>query len=265
MSRESSSSSRRRSSESDDHTSHTSLTSFDGFVLGKGKGKERAVGREYAAVGEEEIRGRRYPLSGSSTSTNAYDQYDQPSSSRRGSAQSAYSVSSSHEPKLRHRLSSITQLSVAAGNVRKRRLLHFILALSIPVLGLLLANEIRISNHRTQLHALAPNEDRTHEWEAMDMGIRSQSLAKLRKGYEKKRRKELGRRTGPFLPIMPTPDNYYSEDALYAEVEDHWPEWWGSSDIAGPSPFDHTPVISKGEKKRLLFLTSKSCPSCRCD
>lgn len=41
-------------------------------------------------------------------------------------------------------------------------------------------------------------------------------------------------------------------------VGDWWPEWWGGSDEFGKSPYDYTPPLLVGEKKRVLFLTSES-------
>lgn len=43
---------------------------------------------------------------------------------------------------------------------------------------------------------------------------------------------------------------------VVGDSEDAWPAWWGGSDEAGPSPFDHVPPPLAGEKRRILFLTS---------
>ena len=47
------------------------------------------------------------------------------------------------------------------------------------------------------------------------------------------------------------------EEQYENEVVDWWPEWWGGSDEVGKSPYDYTPAPVAGEKKRVLFLTSK--------
>lgn len=143
--------------------------------------------------------------------------------------------------------------------MRRTRILQLVLALSIPFLGLLLANEIRINNHRTRLHEHAPPERRTTQWEAMDIDVRPQTLAEMRKGYEKKRRKELEGYVGHgwMVPFWPTPDRDFDEGAFLEDVTGWWPEWWGSSDQVGASPYDHAPAHGQGEKKRLLFLTSE--------
>lgn len=257
MSRRSSSSSPRRSSESEDHTSNTSSTSIDATSKEPvgGKGKERAreyeseighVGLVRTASGENRGRRNRYPLSG-------------PVHDQNGTASTSYSptYSTSDEPDSRPR-----RRSSLAVNVRRTRILQLVLALSIPVLGLLLANEIRINNHRTRLHESAPPERRTTEWEAMDVDVRPQTLAEMRTGYAKKRRKELEARMGSgwILPFWPTPDVDYDEQA----VQGWWPAWWGNRDEVGPSPYDHVPASAHGERKRLLFLTSEFSPAKLC-
>ena len=264
MSRRSSSSSPRRSSGSEDHTSNTSSTSIDATSKGEGKGKERA--REYdhehdhtglVRVGSgsgsgshasHENRGRRsrYPLSGPI-------HHDLPTTSY---STTSYSLSD-FEPEV---IKPPRRLSLGV-NARRTRILQIVLALSIPILGLLLANEIRINNHRSRLHENAPPERRTTEWEAMDFDVRPQTLAEMRKGYEKKRRKELEANLGNgwVIPFWPTPDRDYDEQGFLEDVQGWWPEWWGSRDEVGPSPYDHVPAVAaRGEKKRLLFLTSES-------
>lgn len=266
MSRRSSSSSRRRSSESEDHTSNTSFTSTSVDAASKGKGKEKANAYEPAPEPEPEhehehsglmerresqSRGsrNRYPLS------NPFDPHG-PSTSY----SSSFPISDDNDIRPPAR-----RLSLGL-NVRRTRILQLVLALSIPVLGLLLANEIRINNHRTRLHESAPPERRTTEWEAMDVDVRPQTLGEMRLGYEKKRRKEIEGRTirGLPIPFWPTPDRDHHEELFVEDVHSWWPEWWGSRDDVGPSPYDHVPTPIHGEKKRLLFLTSKSPPFSSC-
>lgn len=94
----------------------------------------------------------------------------------------------------------------------------------------------------------------------MDVDVRPQTLAEMRKGYEKKRRKELDDNLGKgwVIPFWPTPDRDHDESGFLKDVQGWWPEWWGSRDEVGPSPYDHVPAVAaRGEKKRLLFLTSE--------
>jgi hypothetical protein len=226
----------------------------------KGKGKEREVALD---SGDEESRsytndygasgsGSR-PLSGSSWSS-------RPSSSKR--TIHPYPLSSTGSGRLRTILSSHT-----IGLSGKKRILQLVLALSIPVLGLLLANEFRISSHRTRLLDSLPDETRVQEWEALDLDTPPCELVNLRRGYEKKRRRELWekkRETGSYVPILPDGGQMdwldEDEERLQEEMVDWWPSWWGSSDVGGRSPYDHTPKAVAGgtEKKRVLFLTSES-------
>lgn len=244
----SSSSSRRRSSESEDRTSSTSFTSFDG--PDRGKGKERAA--QYY-LGEEESRGRRYPLS------DPWPRNEQASSSKRV-AQSAYPLSAHSTVKWWPGFSR-----ASSSNAGRKRILHLVLALSIPVLGLLLANEIRISGQRARLNPSAPTANRTNEWEAVDLDVVPYSLKGLRREYAKKRRREAQQQRewqGAALPLLPSPDGpeWSEEDeaSLIQEANLHWPTWWGNKDVVGASPYDHRPRASVGEKKRVLFLTSES-------
>jgi len=140
------------------------------------------------------------------------------------------------------------------------------LALSIPILGLLLANEIRISHNRAKLYTSLPDETRTNEWEALDFDTPPTGIVDLRRGYEKKRRRELWhqkREGGSYMPILPSAGQMDwrqdDEERLKQEIVDWWPAWWGNSDVGGESPYDHTPGPVKGDKKRVLFLTSELC------
>jgi hypothetical protein len=147
----------------------------------------------------------------------------------------------------------------------RRRLIQLILALSIPLFGLLLANELRIGSDRLRLYANVTPASRTHDWEGLDTHTPSCEILELRRGYEKKRRRELKdaeAQAGSFLTGLrrgwknwmdPTLEEQYEN-----EVEDWWPEWWGGSDEVGKSPYDYSPAPVVGEKKRVLFLTSES-------
>lgn len=225
---------------------------MNGSLTSKGKGKER---ENQLSGDEEEYRGRRYPLS----APDYRNGQSSSSSSSRLASQSAYPLSTRSNGRWRLDLAHLSP-----GSANKRRILHFVLALSIPVLGLMLANEIRISNNRSRLFGLAPMESRTSEWEAIDLDSSPHSLSERRKAYEKKRRREIEQeRTwqGSPLPLLPSPDGpewtVDDEHGLKEEVDDFWPGWWGSRDVVGPSPYDHTPKAGHGERKRVLFLTSK--------
>jgi hypothetical protein len=86
----------------------------------------------------------------------------------------------------------------------------------------------------------------------------------MRRGYEKKRRRsvEAQAQAGSFLTGLRIGWKNWMDPTLEEQVEivsgDWWPEWWGSSDEAGASPYDYAPPTIVGEKKRVLFLTSES-------
>jgi hypothetical protein len=132
------------------------------------------------------------------------------------------------------------------------------LALSIPLLALLLATEIHI--HRA-IRELSASDFGTKYRQHVDIDARAVDLGELRREYEKKRRKEALRARIPDGakgkrslegPVWGPAD----EEQLQVEVEDHWPEWWGNVDVVGPSPYDFAPA--GGGKKRVLFLTGGS-------
>jgi hypothetical protein len=148
----------------------------------------------------------------------------------------------------------------------QRRVIQLVLALSIPLLGLLLANELRIGADRLKLYANVTTASRTHDWEGLDTHTPPCEITELRRGYEKKRRRELvdaQAQAGSFLAGLGAGWRNWMDPTLdeggESEVVDWWPEWWGGSDEVGASPYDYTPPPVVGEKKRVLFLTSKLC------
>jgi hypothetical protein len=138
------------------------------------------------------------------------------------------------------------------------------LALSIPLLALLLANEWRI--HET-IAALPADYNAARRWEHADVDARALDLARLRRTFGTNRRKEVvnertprqsrGKRSQTQLaePGWGPAD----EQALRVAMSDHWPDWWGDVDLVGPSPFDHRPSET-GNKRRILFLTGEAEP-----
>lgn len=99
----------------------------------------------------------------------------------------------------------------------------------------------------------------------MDLEAAPIGIVDLRRGYEKKRRRELWhqkREGGSYMPILPSAGQMDwlddDEEKLKQEMVDWWPAWWGSSDAGDKSPYDYTPGPAEGDKKRVLFLTSGS-------
>lgn len=263
----SSSSSNRRSSESEDRTSTTSYASAD--VGYKGKGKARATDWDVESTLSGPARRsslRTHPLSAPSPwVAPGAGGVGEPGPSSSSSSSRAYPLSG--DQSWLDRLKSLAApLIHGYGKGRARRLFHLVLALSIPLFGLLLANEMRISAYRTRLQrGFGPLENRTGEWEAVDPDGVALSLVDFRVGYSKKRRRELledRNPNGAALRLWPSPDgpewSETDEATLSAGARQHWPAWWGSTDDVGASPYDHVPVPANGEKKRLLFLTSES-------
>jgi len=145
----------------------------------------------------------------------------------------------------------------------RRRLIQLLLALSIPLFGLLLANELRIGADRLKLYANVTPASRTHDWEGLDMHTPPCEITELRRGYAKKRRRELmdaQAQAGTLLTGLSLWWRNWMDPTQDAQeekgVSDWWPEWWGGSDEVGKSPYDYTPPMVTGEKKRVLFLTS---------
>lgn len=253
MPRSRSSSSNERSSSSADRTSNTSHTSPDLNY----KGKEREVYPFEQELDEEEGQG-------SGTHSRAYDQARNRRTSWAGKL--IFPTPSTSKKRVIHpyplsggsgRRRRLSSLAFRLGG--RRRIIQLILALSIPILGLLLANEIRVGNERMMLYANVTPASRTHDWEALDTHTPSCEITELRRGYEKKRRRELSggqERTGSFSYLMNWMDST-TEAQAQSEVGDWWPNWWGGSDEVGKSPYDYTPPVISGEKKRVLFLTSE--------
>ncbi|EIW71580.1 hypothetical protein TREMEDRAFT_27838 [Tremella mesenterica DSM 1558] len=139
------------------------------------------------------------------------------------------------------------------GQLSRRRILPILLALSIPILTLLLVREL-------SLHHTLRKAGQHQAW----LG-ESTDLVVLRREYERKRRKELSsltkkkrwRREEGFRQSQrdgeETAEGEREEERLRREVEDWWPVWWGNRDEVGKSPWDHTPI--EGRKRRVLFLT----------
>lgn len=148
------------------------------------------------------------------------------------------------------------------------RPLQLVLALSIPLLALLLANEWRI--HET-IAALPADHTAARRWENVDVDARALDLARLRRTFGTNRRKEVvaqrtpqqhrsrGKRSQTQKAELELGWGPADEQALQAAVGDHWPDWWGDADLVGPSPFDHRPSES-GNKRRILFLTGEAEP-----
>jgi hypothetical protein len=137
----------------------------------------------------------------------------------------------------------------------KRRIIHILLALSIPILGLLLISEIHIHRLRstsTHVTNILPST--------------SFNLQTLRIQYEKKRRREiqLERPSTGLLSRLSrkSADERLSWDVdvgrrVKEEVLDVWPVWWGQKDLVGVSPWDHIPEPMIGNRRRVLFLTGE--------
>ena len=91
-------------------------------------------------------------------------------------------------------------------------------------------------------------------------------IREVRRVYEKRRRKELQDVMNEQRRLLPRSErsvedrgwSLQTEVDLAKEVEDHWPDWWGSSDLVGRSPWDHVPVpVPEAQRKRVLFLTGE--------
>jgi hypothetical protein len=99
-------------------------------------------------------------------------------------------------------------------------------------------------------------------------------LGQMREEYERKRRRDIvvartppgyarrslmlleRNRDGDQAGSMGGVDWTLEEEAqLKHEVQDMWPEWWGSADVVGRGPFDHVPNLEG--KRRILFLTGE--------
>jgi hypothetical protein len=193
-----------------------------------------------------------------------------PPASRRSSSSSA-SVS---PPTRTSRLPSASSLPITlrprrrSGQLRLARCrpLQLVLALSIPLLALLLANEWRI--HET-IAALPAHHRAARRWEHADVDARALDLARLRRSFGTNRRKEVvaertpqhhqsrSKRSETQLAELELGWGPADEQALQAAVSDHWPDWWGDADIVGPSPFDHRPSETE-DKRRILFLTGEA-------
>ena len=140
------------------------------------------------------------------------------------------------------------RISHGLAQLARGRIVHLILALSIPLLVLALVQEIQVhARHRT----LAVS---TRDFELESLDDQVVDLALLRSKYEKKRRRALGEDEN-------TVSTYEQEERLQREVGDVWPEWWGNIDKVGHSPFDHIPGPIEGQRRRVLFLTSTSALS----
>jgi hypothetical protein len=140
----------------------------------------------------------------------------------------------------------------------QRRFLPILYALSIPILVLLLLHEWSTHAARTNAQVFTPNV--LHHAPGVDLRV-------IREEHELRRRKEivLGRsehgnvRRG--LKEMERGDmgniawTLEEEVQLGEEVKDVWPEWWGSADVVGRSPYDHIPQIEG--RRRILFLTGE--------
>lgn len=112
------------------------------------------------------------------------------------------------------------------------------LALAIPVLCVLLTLEVinQKANTETWARELAGREAKAATGQRVD-------LAAWRRRWVQHRRSR-------------SQDLMTQEDStLQALAADAWPAWWGSSDVVGPSPFDHIPTPLKGKKRGVLFLT----------
>jgi hypothetical protein len=86
-------------------------------------------------------------------------------------------------------------------------------------------------------------------------------LTGFRRSYEEQRRVNI---TAARLAERRSPRHAGSKDlywtledevVLQEEARDVWPDWWGSTDEVGPSPFDFQPQIHG--TRRILFLTGK--------
>lgn len=100
------------------------------------------------------------------------------------------------------------------------------LALSIPVLGLLIAREWIKRDQRLKLwESECASQDLATRW-----GFVPNGLDYLKRGQD--------------------------------EQEDLEWEWYGNRDVGGPSPFDHIPqeLPAGTERRRFLFLTGEWCP-----
>jgi hypothetical protein len=155
MSRSPSTSSNERSSSSADRTASTSQTSPD---LGySGKGREL-----YSPdLDEDEVYGMQSYSWDRRTSWAG--RLQMPSTPAFISKRIIHPYPLSSGPGRRRRSSLFT--SRFGG---QRRVIQLVLALSIPLFGLLLANELRIGADRLKLYANVTTASRTHDWEGLD-------------------------------------------------------------------------------------------------
>lgn len=126
-----------------------------------------------------------------------------------------------------------------------RRTPQLALALLIPILGLLLASELR-SQHNLRRAWAAEYTARAASHMPDARG--RLDLAAFREG--KLRAKRDGARAAlEYDELHPDEERQLADAAA-----DSWPSWWGSTDDVGRSPFDHVPTPQ--EPRRVLFLTS---------
>jgi len=100
------------------------------------------------------------------------------------------------------------------------------------------------------------------DWDGLRLNGGSLDLNVLRREYEKKRRREILTERKLIKRDIGSEEvrewSLNDEVGLKEEVEGYWPDWWGSKDDKGRSPWDHVPGKLEGGKKRVLFLTGMS-------
>ncbi len=156
----------------------------------------------------------------------------------------------------RKRLSAILRIG-------RRKVIPLLLALSLPFLALLLAQEMKERRRRLDFWARQSQEDDgqcvQYDWTGRERNV---DLGRVRNEFlerERDRRRspsKVGRRRNNPAGR----DLEYDEDdgQLVKEASVYWPRWWGNIDDVGPSPFDHRAIVPvEGARRRVLFLTGK--------
>jgi hypothetical protein len=138
-------------------------------------------------------------------------------------------------------------------NFARRRVVTLALTVAIPLLGLLLALELR---SQARLLSLWKAEFADREITATPDILGRVDLEAWRTLWGTKYQ-ELNRALSSPMTQDDTAERSEAgeEDADASTV---WPQWWGNSDEVGASPFDHVPTpLKQGEsKRRVMFLTS---------
>ncbi|ORY34796.1 hypothetical protein BCR39DRAFT_461978 [Naematelia encephala] len=148
--------------------------------------------------------------------------------------------------------------------VLRRRIVHLLILLSIPIFGLLLRSEL---NHQALIRTRSTSSH-IQQFELQNLETTPVNLSSLRREHEHLLRRELSWQSASgrakrgwrdYAGVEELSGEYLEdpgiESAIKEEVFDLWPAWWGSSDEVGKSPFDYEPGSPPKEKWRVMFLT----------